>query len=267
MLFTFKYIPIFTVVCCSFLTSSVHSQEKKQRVLLEIKLEDQKSSEPIVFANVINAKRNCWVISDTIGYARIAVFSGDTITITSLGYSITRYIISDSVLNGPKPTIIRLEVKKYEINRVNISFLGTYEDFKYKILHMNMPDKLLFVKNQIRFEKNKIATYPLNEQFGISINGAISALYDAFSKEGKSKRKLVEALQTEKIIRNADMKYQRDVVGRITGLKNLELDEFILKYRPAIDYLISSSEYDVIGRILMDYEKYKVDKDTLVIKK
>jgi hypothetical protein len=251
----------FLVIFCFILVSPVVSQENTKRVIFEAILVDQKSGEPVVFANVINPSRNWWVVTDTAGRVKIPVYLGDTLKISSLGYNLTRFIITDSILHAHQPVFIELQEKKYEIARLSIYALGTYEDFKYRVLHMKTPDKLLDVKNHIKLEKDKLPQYPMQDQMAISLGSPITAIYNIFSKEAKSRRKLNEAIKNENIIKYAEIKYNRSLIGRITGLKDTKLDEFILKYRPETDYLLSATEYDVIGLIIQDFEYYKDEQD------
>jgi hypothetical protein len=252
-----------TVVFCHTITLPIWSQISNNRTLFEARIIDQTTGLPVVFANVINPARNWWMVTDTTGRVRMPVYPGDTLTISSLGYILIHYTITDAILNLPKPVTIRLQEKKYEIARVTIQALGTYEDFKYRILHLKMPDKLIGLKFHLKLDKDKLPAHPLQEQMAIPLFSPITALYNIFSKEGKSKRKLVDAYKNEELIRYANLKYNRDLVERITGLKDVKLDEFILRYRPSVDYLISTTEYDVIGRIIQDFEYYKIEQDTL----
>jgi hypothetical protein len=252
---------VLMLLCIFCLVSYTKAQEGKKKIFLEVRVIDAYSSAPIVFANVINPKRDWWAISDTAGFVKIPSYPGDTITISSIGYGLIKFKITDSLLNLNEPHTVAMSARVYEISRVEIFTLGTYEDFKYRLLHMKIEDKLVNVKNRLRLDKAKISRYPQNENITIPLGSPITALFNLFSKEGKSKRKLAVALEQENLIRYAEIKYSSSLVESVTGLKNEKLDEFILKYRPPLDYLLNATEYEVIGRIMQDFEKFK--KDTI----
>ena len=78
------------------------------------------NSKPVPFAHVINTHSRHATITDTTGYFRISVLSGDSIKISSIGYH------SKTVFfNRSEPTtefhIIKLKKKAYDLPVVNIN--------------------------------------------------------------------------------------------------------------------------------------------------
>jgi hypothetical protein len=79
-----------------------------------------------------------------------------------------------------------------------------------------------------------------------TIPGPISALYDAFSKEGKSRRKYEELLKYDQKKVVAARRYNAEVVKLITHFtSDKEIQDFMLYCNLSVDFIISSSEYDL----------------------
>jgi hypothetical protein len=251
---------IFLCIAVFCVIETGKTQVVKKKTLIGVRLIDAYSGIPVVFANVINQQRSWWAVSDTTGLVRVPGFPGDTVAISSIGYKLTKFVLTDSIVSLDEPFTIMMFERMYEISKIEIHALGTYEDFKYRLLHMKIDDKMANVKWMIKLGIAKIPQYPYRETPTISLGSPITALYNLFSKEGKSKRKLQEALQQENLILYAETKYNRALVARITGLQNDKLDEFILKYRPSLEYLLKTSEYEVIGKIIQDYDTFKKER-------
>jgi len=103
-----------------------------------------------------------------------------------------------------------------------------------------------------------------NPGITVTIPGPITALYDAFSKEGKSKRKyeLLANQDQKKVL--AARRYNAEVVQRITSFKtDKEIQDFMLYCNLSVDFIVSSSEYDLykaIHECLLAYNEGKMDK-------
>ncbi len=103
-----------------------------------------------------------------------------------------------------------------------------------------------------------------NPGLTVTIPGPITTLYDAFSKEGKSKRKH-EALVSQdqkKVV--AARRYNAKVVQQITSFKtDKEIQDFMLYCTLSVDFIVSSTEYELykaINECLLAYNDSKKAK-------
>ena len=48
----------------------------------------------------------------------------------------------------------------------------------------------------------------------------------------------------------------RALVGRITGLKDQPLTDFMQRYRPGYYFVVAASEYDFVASIKANYRRY-----------
>jgi hypothetical protein len=98
----------------------------------------------------------------------------------------------------------------------------------------------------------------------VTLPGPITALYDAFSKEGKSRR-MFESLTNQdnkKVV--AARRYNADVVQRVTHFKtDKEIQDFMLFCNLSVDFIVSSKEYDLykaIHECLLAYNEVNKDE-------
>ena len=78
------------------------------------------------------------------------------------------------------------------------------------------------------------------------------------SKEGKSKRKLAEILKQEELERILYPKYNRELVGHISGLEGDELNDFMIFCNFDPEFLLKANDYQIaeaIFRKLDEWEK------------
>ena len=91
--------------------------------------------------------------------------------------------------------------------------------------------------------------------FGIT--GAVDALYKLFSKRGKNARKLQKIILADYQEDEIDNRYTTTLVTSLTGLKGDELKIFMSLYRPAYNFIINASDYDMILFIKKSFQEYR----------
>jgi hypothetical protein len=246
----------------SLLTLSLNCSCQTQEVIRDSvhffsgKLIDSQTGEPVQFAHVLNETQSYAMISDTIGYFSIPVHLHDLLVATAIGYYNLPLYISDSIYTLNRFHTFRMIPKIYPIKEVNVSVLGTYDQFKYKFLHLDIPNP-----------ENKINPSVLNDiMLGIDTTGVvrpatimspITAIYNLVSKEGKSARKLKKIEEEEKFLKQVEYKYNNDMLERITGLKGIELYEFISFCNFNRKFLLEASEYEIIEAVLEKLDEYR----------
>jgi hypothetical protein len=91
---------------------------------------------------------------------------------------------------------------------------------------------------------------------GDGVGLSIDALYNMFSREGRNAEKLRQTIQEDYYQNVIDYRFNRALVGRITGLKDPQLKEFMQRYRPGYYFVIAASEYDFVASIKANYRRY-----------
>jgi hypothetical protein len=220
------------------------------------RLIDAQTDDPIQFAHIINQTRNYAVISDTLGYFSIHIQQKDLLVVTEIGYYDLPIYISDSVARANRFHIYRMIPKVYTIKEIDINRLGTYEQFKYNFLNLDLPEQE-HPANPSVFKDIEKGTDTLDLIETFSIGSPITAIYNLVSKEGKSFRKLKKLKEEEEFWKKVEHKYNLEMLERITGLKGLELYEFTSFCNFNQKFLLRASEYEIIEKVLEILKEYK----------
>ncbi len=227
--------------------------------------------------HVVNVSEGKGTTSNWQGQFRINAYPGDTIRATCVGYISFKYHI---LVNGSSPIIpmhIIMRVDTLEISGAEIyPWPSDAAALKKAVLAMEDQTPKTF---DLKLNDPKFYGVPLpgaggqpqpstpglaNPGLTVTIPGPITALYDAFSKEGKSKRKY-EALVSQdqkKVV--AARRYNAKVVQQITSFKtDKEIQDFMLYCKLSVDFIVSSTEYDLykaIHECLLAYNESKKAK-------
>jgi hypothetical protein len=124
------------------------------------------------------------------------------------------------------------------------------KDRKLSELHKEIKD-FLANPNDSKAIRNEILKSMLNtntSQPGIGIS--IDALYEMFSKEGKTNRKLADMQFQDAKSFYADLKYNKQVVAQVTHLQDEDLDDFMVFCRPTQDFILNATDYELTFKIL-----------------
>jgi hypothetical protein len=84
----------------------------------------------------------------------------------------------------------------------------------------------------------------------------IDALYNALSRSGRNASHLRDVIQNDYYQNVIDYRFNPGLVTRITGLKGVQLKDFMQKYRPGYYFVIAASDYDFITSIRANYKRY-----------
>ena len=222
--------------------------------------------------HVVNISGNEGTNSNRQGQFRISASRGDTVRFSGVGYSLYSYFVPVDRLSPVIPLHIVMKSDTILITGINIyPWPADVTAFKQAILAMDdqtpkMPDLKL---NDPKYKA--AGTLPgsppsylpgmANPGLTYTIPGPITALYDAFSKEGKSRRKYEELVKSDQKKVVAARRYNADVVKLITHFtSDKEIQDFMLYCNLSVDFIISSSEYDLykaVHECLLAYNESK----------
>jgi len=128
-------------------------------------------------------------------------------------------------------------------------------------------DTLLNPQKRLAATKNDYTKIfgPLNSKdllsFGPGGAGlSIDAIYNALSRSGRNAAHLREAIEKDYQQSVIDYRFNRTYVGAITNLKDQQLTDFMLRYRPGYYLVKTASDYEFIASIktnLNRFLKYK----------
>lgn len=242
----------------AFLQVAYSQDDLKPFQLIRGRLVNSRTGGPVVFAQVIDKELRSGVLSDSVGFFSLTARINDTLYIRSINFNPIDIKVTDTLTWQFRIPTIRLTEQVYELGTVDIYGWGTYQEFKYKILHAPAPeDKAKKLQEDLIRAIRKGPANGGQVQMGISLGSPITALYNAFSKEGKFHRRFERVKERDKAFLMTYQKFNRDMVARVTGLTGNLLDEFMLFCRPDETFLLEANEYDINHKIWEDYERFK----------
>jgi hypothetical protein len=222
--------------------------------------------------HVVNISRNWGATSNLEGQFHINAVPGDTVRFTCVGFLPYKYYVPAIRQSPVIPLHITMQVDTIQITGVEIyPWPSDAEALKKAVLAMEdqTPDVPDLKLNDPNFYNTPIpgsqppASNPgmANPGLTYTIHGPFTALYDAFSKEAKSRR-IYESLVNQdqrKVV--AARRYNASVVQRVTAFKtDKEIQDFMLFCNLSVDFIVSSSEYDLykaIHECLLAYNETK----------
>ena len=211
--------------------------------------------------HIVNLSRNWGTTSNREGQFRMAALPGDTLRFTCIGYIPFKYYVPADRQMPIIPLHVTMPADTTLISGVTIyPWPADAKALKEAVLAMEdqtpkIPDLKL---NDPKFYNTPLpggqpkTSIPGMADPGLTLTlpGPITALYDAFSKEGKSRRMLesLTSQDTKKVV--AARRYNAEVVQRVTHFKtDKEIQDFMLFCNLSVDFIVSSSEYDLYKAI------------------
>lgn len=206
---------------------------------------------PVPFAHVINSNLVEGAVCDSLGYFKMRGRLNDTLSISAIGYESKNFVINKNSLHRYSEYIY-LKKRLYQIEEARIVYLGTYNEFKYRVLNLKLPEETLiqdFVINS--FKKSDFIKEPNH-----SIGSPISYLYNRFSREGKELRK-IEEIKDEQKVKKLLIELDYEIIQNITGFDNHQIDNFLEFCNFSYQFLKNSTDYDIYEMIRLRCKEYK----------
>lgn len=85
----------------------------------------------------------------------------------------------------------------------------------------------------------------------------IDAIYNLLSRDGKNARQLQKILEKDYKEEVIDYRYRSNYVMSLIDIKENDLQDFMLQYRPTYQFVLNASEYAFIQFIKNSYASYK----------
>ena len=205
---------------------------------------------PVALAHIINLDQHWMVKADTTGFFRIWAEPGDTLHISAIGFEYLEYIINN--VNIDSTVQISLKNRSYEIPEVSITSLGSYKQFKYKVLNLELPETGINPQVEKLF---KHVDFPLEAK--PVITSPASLIYYFFSKDAKELKKYFEIIENQAKVNELDRRYNVHIVQNLTGLQGIEARKFMEFCNFQDLYILSISDYNLYSEIVQRFEAYK----------
>ncbi len=229
--------------------------------LIEVygKIINGETLKPVPYAFVINMNKHFGTKTDTSGKFRILISPGDNLKVSSLGFE--SYIWKPNPKNaklGKINKIIYLKPINYHLGNVDI-YAVRWKAFVNDIANTEVKED----KTQKRIEiwiRNVLKNENLKTIADLARGTGVIIPLPLKSKKERELRKLAKIKQKEQLQKQLDKKFNRNLVAKITGLKGKELDDFMQYCDFDRDFILKTSEYDLIVIIKDMYKEYENNK-------
>lgn len=179
----------------SMVSAQDNNTSSAQSFLLSgyVMLNDSVKTDYVSYAKLYNTRTGYYRIAEENGFYFLSVQVGDSIEVSSVGFETILIIIDKSLFETAKNSKlyslphtsenIYLDPSVTELQDF-MMYSITREEFKHQMVYMRldtlrMPD--LSIPN---------STAPASGGFGVGISGPLTALYNRFGKQGRTKHKL-----------------------------------------------------------------------------
>jgi hypothetical protein len=233
-------------IACLVLLGFYDSARCQEIIKVTGTIVDSQSLEPVPFVHVYTASLRHGTISDATGQFTLSFTKPDTLIFSSVGYELQRLAFTTDDKGGFRAVKIHLHPKTYQLEPVQVTAYPSIEQFKHDVLNLE-----LAVKEEFKLNIPKGARLPpegpgdVNLNPSLSIGGPVSALYNAFGREARERKKLEALRERTNDFREIDRKYNIDVVRRVTNLDEEGAKRFMEWCKFEDEFILKSSEYEL----------------------
>lgn len=240
----------FLLFSCGLSLASLAQTDELKEYKITGRTLSSENNEVVQLASIINLSNGKRAISNRQGYFKITFLPDDTIFISAIGYRSITVICRNINLQQLTDTIT-VVMKAIDITLKEVTIVSSN------------PKRDSIARAAAEFLKNDplMNNYDriLNRQRG-GLMSPLTAMYQQFSKEGRDAVQFEEFLAYAERQKQADRRYNRDFVKRVTKLDDKYLDEFMLFCRLDKEFIIASSEYELIQSTQKCAKEFKVKR-------
>jgi len=250
---------VFLVSLFLLLSHNSFADSRDSAKVVNFRLVDAVTGNPVELAHIINRTHRDEAIADKLGYFKIQLFDGDTLSITSIGY-FNQLIYSWGQYNYDSTFYsIQLKPRSYSLKELKITWFSNYDKFLKGVSELRIP-----------LTKEEESTIRITEYFDRAIRkldlknlpGSSSGMLFGIDWLAKQNEQLDEKLKKESQRRAVERKYSAGIVSAITGLTGNEVHWFMEYCAFTDDYILKTSDYDIRNKILDKFKVYSVDKSS-----
>lgn len=247
------YLLLFSVLW--LFRAYIHAQTKLVQVSGYVYQKD--TSSVIPFVDIVNKKNKTGTISTINGFFSSLMAANDTLEFTAVGYKKFRFWLPAN-FSGTEYTVnIWLEKVIYNLDQVDIGVFN-YERFKKDFESMKVPvDDNGIVAGDPTYYKRYIAP---KENFGYTIKGPFTALYNKFNRRAKELEKLQDILENQNKDAVASAKLTKELIQQVTGIDEKEIDRLLGYCNMGSEFIANATNYDLMVAIDRCYKSYQEDK-------
>lgn len=258
-------INIIITFCIAIICSPVHSQTGPEDNLYKLdgNIINEETRRNLSLVHIFNERTRKTTVSDTSGNFTMDVSMGDTLVFSSIGYFYKVVYVTGSMLDKGSE-IVEMAPRKYEVPEAKIVVLGTYGQFKQKVLSLKLPKTRTDILRESlqKISKEVAMEVEYNRQMDKMTQGGVLMCAKILTPEEIQMIKLGKILEKEKIQKAIEEKYNRTIVGDVTGLEDKELTEFMVFCNFSDEFLLESTQYNILIKVLEKLKEFQKLKNS-----
>lgn len=231
---------------------------------IKCKLYENDTSNVVYGAVIINKTSHFGTLSNSIGNFKMRVKKGDTLEISHISHH--SIIVSFENPESIKSDIIKLIMfsKTYELPSIDIA--------NYRIRQKPLPLQTMRRSDNITIDMGdlKLGVGENYQQFN-NMNRNMSNMMMPvvgipigdwnMNKRIKQYEKIAQLEAKHIYQQNVEIKYNKSIVNKLTGLKGNELEQFMNYCKPSDKVIFGGNDYDMTYAILQCYDKFRIEFD------
>lgn len=232
----------------------------QDKFVLKGKVVDMITVQALENACIHNMSTGAMAFSGHEGDYAMMVHLHDTIVITRVGYEMAVFTIDKNIQSIRTNCYLRLYMKAVMLKQVVVYAMKPYPLF---IKDLSKPsDKEKIDVEGVQLSSEDKARYAQTNTNGnllkyTPLAHPISMLYEKFSRKAKLNRTYYELSDNQDEALRLSEKYNAKIVQRITGLKDVEVDDFMFYCSFSYYTLATATEVDIEQMILRKFYEYK----------
>ncbi len=215
------------------------------------------ADQAIPFVTVTNLTYHTGAVTDEEGFFFIRFGKEDTLEISAVGYEKQQLYFGDTATASYHELVVTLSEKTYALENVTVFAYKDEYAFKKALLALDESD---LPKAPSKISIPGAYNGPRTEKRPSIVRSPVSFLFDRLSRHAKEERKAQEVAQEYEYRKTLDKKYNKDMIGKITGLKDNKLDEFMAYCRLEDAFVEKSNNYEIIVAINRCYENFQMNR-------
>lgn len=229
--------------------SNLNAQPYFLEDLVNVKgqLINEDTGESVPYAHIINARVHGGAIADKDGFFSIQADPSDTLMVKAIGYVNYYIIVNEYLKSEDLIPVFKLSPARYLIGDVEVhgEAPGANLEGIPKGKKVDTPPEL---------RSDDFSSKP---HWSAAVFKPLSFLHYKLSRKEVRKRKALSTIQSQSEWEYFSLVYNKNVIERLTGLKDQELDDFMVYCNANHGLHYSASSYEVEERIKQLFEVYK----------
>lgn len=246
-----KSVVFISLLINASITSLAQQSYTDTEHVLAGKIIDDESQEALPGVHILNKNERKGTVSDIDGNFYIKLSETDTLIFSYVGYSQHFFTLQDSIKEKiQNKVMVQLSKSMVELESVKVFAYKNERDFKNAIIELELDEE-----NPVEIEVPGYHYGP-KKPVNPGVGSPISFLSSKLGKRAKQERKFNEAKKENAYRSHINSKYNREIVSRITGLKDKELDNFMKYCTLSDNFIDGANEYEIIVAINKCYKDF-----------